>query len=618
MTTELEPPQDISGPPQPSLYQSVIHDAWEVLGVRVPILLCGMLCASLLEGAGLTLLVPLLGRIGIGAEAGDGNPLLDLVGPFLDAMGVPFEVGPLMVVMVVVLILQVTLTFVVKCYEVRCTTEYTTHWRKRLFSAVINADWTFLMRTKSDAQVNQIVNETSRVSAALALLLQMFNSLFFVLVYAAIAFVAAWQVVAFLLIFGVSIYLLTRPLSRRGRIVGEHVTEVSQALYHRTQEFVYGAKLVKATATEDAATGLMSKAVEAYRRTYNEAGILPALIQLIYMASGYVVLGTGVWLAVSVLSYDPIAVVVAIYVFLRLYVQLTNFQQLRQGFILSASALPPLRHEYEEACRQAEHPGQGIDPNAGSAAAIDVTGLTVAYEGLNALRDVSVRLPGGEVLGLTGPSGAGKSTFVDAIVGLVSPVSGAVKIDGTPMSEIDPRAWRRHIGYVAQDTLLLNGTVAENISWGQPVASRADIEAAAALANADEFIGRMPNGYDSQIGGRSIRMSGGQRQRIGLARALIGKKRLVILDEATSALDSESEAQILRAVKNLRGKVTVIIVAHRLSTLRLADRIAVMKKGRIVEYGSFDELIGRDGDFGRLWALQSATQEKLLPEAAGA
>ena len=577
-----------------------------------------MLCASLLEGIGLALLMPLLGRIGLGAGADGGNPILSLVDPMLEAAGVTLEVGPLMTIVVVVLLLQVSVTFAVKCFEAQCTTEYTANWRNKLFFAVINADWTFLMRTKSEAQVNQIVNETSRVSAAFGLLLQMANSLFFVLVYAAIALVATWEVVAFLLAFGLTIFLVTRPLSHRGRTVGERVTEVSQALFHRAQEFLYGAKLVKATATESAATKLFAESVESYRRTYFEAGVLPALVQLIYMGSGYIVLGVGVWFTIARLTVDPMAVIVAIYVFLRLYVQLTNFQQLRQGFLLSVSALPPLRREYDDACRQAERPGRGIEPGGPLPAAIDIVDLTVTYEGSPALRGVSLQLQAGKILGITGASGAGKSTLVDAIVGLVEPVKGSVVIDGTQMPEIDPRAWRHRIGYVAQETLLLNGTVAENIAWGQPGASQTDIESAARLANADEFIRGMKKGYGTNIGGRSVRISGGQRQRIGLARALLGRKRLVILDEATSALDSESEAQVMQAVENLRGRVTVVIVAHRLSTLRLADRIAVLDFGEVVELGGFDELCAKNGAFGRLWALQSRSPDASVAEGKSA
>ncbi|TFH48535.1 MAG: ABC transporter ATP-binding protein, partial [Lysobacterales bacterium] len=243
------------------LYGSVLSDAYGTLGASVPVLLICMLCASLLEGMGLTLLVPLLGRIGIGDGTADSNPILQFVDPILEAASVPYEVGPLMVIVVFVLLLQVAMTFAVACFLVRCTTRYTAHWRDKLFGAVTHADWTFLMRTKAETQVNQIVNESSRVSAAFSLLLQMFNSLFFVLVYAVIAFIASWQVVAMLLAFGLAIYLITRPLSRRGRRVGERVTEVSQALIHRAQEFLSGAKLIKATATEAAAMGLFSDAV---------------------------------------------------------------------------------------------------------------------------------------------------------------------------------------------------------------------------------------------------------------------------------------------------------------------------------------------------------------------
>lgn len=594
-----------------SPYFEVLSDAKNALGGAVPLLLASLLTASLLEGTGLMLLMPLLARIGIGDAAAGENPILKLVDPVLETLHVPFEIGPLMAIVVFVLLLQVLVTFAAKCFVARCTTRYTAYWRDRLFAAVIGADWTFLMRTKAEAQVNQIVGESSRVSAAFNLLLQMLNSLFFVIVYAAIALMATWQVVTLLLAFGLGVYLLTRPIARRGRRVGEQVTEVSQALMQRTQQFLLSAKLVKATATEDAATDLFSGSVEDYRKVYLEAGILPALIQLIYMASGYIVIGLGVWFALTQLTVDAVSVVVAIYVFLRLYVQLTNFQQLRQGFLLAAPALPPLKREYEEALQQAEQPGTGIDLGSDGAAAVAVSHLDVAYEGARALHDISLELPAGEILGLTGGSGAGKSTLVDAVVGLVPPAAGTVAIDGTPIRDLDPRAWRRQIGYVAQETLLLNGTIAENIAWGQPHANRADVEAAARLANADEFITRMPDGYDTVIGGRSVRMSGGQRQRIGLARALLGRKRLVILDEATSALDSESEAQILAAVENLRGRVTLIMVAHRLSTLRMANHIAVLDRGDLVEVGRFDELINQNGTFGRLWAMQSTSPERL-------
>jgi ABC-type multidrug transport system fused ATPase/permease subunit len=208
------------------------------------------------------------------------------------------------------------------------------------------------------------------------------------------------------------------------------------------------------------------------------------------------------------------------------------------------------------------------------------------------------------MIGVTGPSGAGKSTLVDVMVGLVRVEEGDVSIDGLGLVEVSLEDWRRSIGYVGQETLLFNGTVADNLTWGREV-ERSMVEEAARIANAHEFIMDLAHGYDTEIGDRGTRLSGGQRQRLGLARALVEEKRLLILDEATSALDAESEHEIHKALERLRGKVTILMVAHRLATLSLADKIMLLDKGRIVESGSWRELSQKKGMFERLRQLQS-------------
>ncbi len=211
----------------------------------------------------------------------------------------------------------------------------------------------------------------------------------------------------------------------------------------------------------------------------------------------------------------------------------------------------------------------------------------------------------GRILGITGPSGAGKSTLVDAVVGLIRPTAGVIRIDGQSLDSLDIPSWRRSIGYVGQDTLLMRGSVARNIAWGFEGIGADAICEAARLAHAVDFIAALPQGYDTVIGDRGVRLSGGQRQRLGLARALLAQRRLLVLDEATSALDSESEARVLDAVASLRDRVTVIMVAHRLSTLRLADTILVLDGGHLVEAGGFGDLVAGGGHFARLWQLQS-------------
>lgn len=587
------------------MFQAVMQDARRRLGYRVTLLILLMSLASLLEGIGLTMLLPLLARFGLGSD-GEGNILSKAVDELFKALSMPTDLGPLLALIVSILVLQVTASFAKSWFTTLCTNRYTADWRRRLFNAVMAADWPYLLRTDASRQANIIVSETSRLSAAFGLALQLINAVLFIVVYAAISLAAAWQMVAFLAVFGLGVYLVTRPLTRRSRTVGEDVTTVSERLMHHAHEFLINAKLIKATATEGTAESVMQEAIEDYRHTYVLAGVIPALVMLIYMGLGYAILGIGVWVALTYATINAASIIVSIYVFLRLYMQLSTFQQLRQSFALSAPALLSTRREFENATAAEEHRGNGTVLSARTPAAIAISHLSVAYDGDVALNDVSAEIPAGSVIGLTGASGAGKSTFVDAIVGLVAPVGGTARIDGVPVPTLDLRKWRRQIGYVAQETFLLQGTVAENIAWGTRDVAIEDVRKAAGLANAHEFIERMPQGYDTIIGGRSIRMSGGQRQRIGLARALCGNKRLIILDEATSALDSESEQQVLRAIESLRGSVTVVMIAHRLSTLRMANHVMVFESGRIVENGSFDDLIRRKGTFSRLWELQSS------------
>ena len=218
-------------------------------------------------------------------------------------------------------------------------------------------------------------------------------------------------------------------------------------------------------------------------------------------------------------------------------------------------------------------------------------GVSVSYGGREVLTFSYLDIPANITMGIIGPSGAGKSTFVDILLGLVSPKKGSVKFDGIPIGEINLRQWRSSVGYVAQDTVLFSGTVRDVILQGRDICDE-DLFVAAKMSRAHEFILRLPYAYDTEIGQSGVQLSGGERQRLSLARALAGKPVMVILDEPTSALDSISEHEIVTALKELRGKITVIIVSHRATTLRDADKIVVIDRGQIVSVGNWDELGG--------------------------
>jgi ATP-binding cassette, subfamily B, bacterial MsbA len=210
----------------------------------------------------------------------------------------------------------------------------------------------------------------------------------------------------------------------------------------------------------------------------------------------------------------------------------------------------------------------------------------------------------GEVVALVGPSGAGKSTLVTLISRFHDPVEGRITLDGIDLRDLDPRALRSQVGVVPQETLLFSGSIADNVRYGRPEASDAEVEAAAAAANADGFVRAFPDGYATVVGERGVKLSGGQRQRIAIARALLKDPRILVLDEATSSLDSESEALVQAALDHLMRGRTTFVIAHRLSTVLNADRIVVIDRGRIVQAGRHAELLARGGLYADLYERQ--------------
>ncbi len=228
-----------------------------------------------------------------------------------------------------------------------------------------------------------------------------------------------------------------------------------------------------------------------------------------------------------------------------------------------------------------------------------------AYAETPTLTDISFDIPAGQTVALVGGTGSGKSTLLKLLLRFHDSSAGRILLDGEDVAAIDPIALRRRIGYVAQEPFLTDGSVADNIAYGERAPDRTRIDAAARAAEAHDFIVALPNGYDSAVGERGANLSGGQRQRVALARALYRDPAILILDEATSAVDNETEAAIQRSLARVSKGRTTIVVAHRLSTVRHADRIHVIEHGRLLESGSHDELVAANGTYAALWRLQT-------------
>jgi ATP-binding cassette subfamily B protein len=225
-----------------------------------------------------------------------------------------------------------------------------------------------------------------------------------------------------------------------------------------------------------------------------------------------------------------------------------------------------------------------------------------------ALDDFTLQVAAGENVALVGPSGAGKTTVFQLLLRFYDPQAGAVRIDGVDVRDADPRAVRARLAVVPQDPVIFATSVLENVRYGRLDAGEAEVRAACEAAYAAEFIAQLPQGYASNLGERGVRLSGGQRQRLAIARAILADRPILLLDEATSALDAESERVVQLALERLMAGRTVLIIAHRLATVRHADRIAVMERGRIVAVGTHDELLADSPLYARLAALQFAAE----------
>jgi ABC-type multidrug transport system fused ATPase/permease subunit len=279
-------------------------------------------------------------------------------------------------------------------------------------------------------------------------------------------------------------------------------------------------------------------------------------------------------------------------------VRISNSNQALQG------GLPALQLVLDALALPAVPPDPvAVDPTTVFRQDLQLRGVSFRYPeaDIDALVDVDLTLVPGDTVALVGPSGAGKSTLIDVLIGLHPPTRGELLVDGRPLADLR-NAWQRGIGLVPQDIFLLDATIAENLAFGARLEDidRPRLDEAVEMAQLGDLVAELPDGLRTVVGERGVRLSGGQRQRLGIARALYGRPRLLVLDEATSALDSVTEAKITGTLRALRGRLTIITIAHRLSTVRDADRLVLMDEGRIIDEGPFEQLRDRNASFRRL------------------
>lgn len=588
---------------------AILRDAYAKSGSSLLVLLVLLLAVGLCDGTSMALLYPVLALVGMGPTVPGRSTVNATFNWLFGQFGLQPTIESASLILIAAVLIQGVLYTGQNWLFYDIQKKYVAAWQKTLFSDFVAADWLYCMSQKIGEMLNLISTEVPRLGAALFCIMQFIVTAIILCVYFAISLFLSWKLTLYLLGAGFVLIVLTRPIRSATRRLGEAYEPIAADLSSGLNEMLSGVKYIKASAGAARANSVVAGQIDRYCHNLIWAAFLPTTVRSIFEFGGIlVILGVLIYGA-RVEQVSPAQLLVLIALVARLLPRLMQLQLLHNTFNLSAPAYPVLGLAHREFTEHREARRSGTVTELDQVLPADIHGesLTMCYGDKKVLDNIAFGLPAGHVVGFVGPSGAGKSTLVDIIIGLIEPTGGRITVGNVPLTDLDLIAWRKKIGYVSQDTFLFHDTIANNIRWSTPGASIDAVKAAARAAGIDTFVSALSRGYDTTVGDRGAKLSGGQRQRISIARALVRAPTLLILDEATSSLDSLSEQEIMAVINELRGKMTIVIIAHRLATVRNADTIYVLDDGRIVEHGSWLSLNRDKTLFHRLIQAQSVS-----------
>jgi subfamily B ATP-binding cassette protein MsbA len=486
--------------------------------------------------------------------------------------------------------------------------------RQDLYSHLLAQSATFFERHRTNYLVSRLVSSAAAIETAIVSTVRdMLRESFTLIAFLAASFYYSWRLTLGSLVIAPIIGVLTAKFGRALRNLARESLEGSKELTDTAQEALANQGIVKAYRAEkrEAArfAAVAKRIVRANLRSASIAGASPPTIELIGILFVVLLLFVGQNEIISGRMNTAQFITFLFFLF-------SSYDPMRK--------LSRLQNSMEQALAAAQHVWEVMDehaeiiekPAAGALAPlqreIELRNVSFGYanETRAVLTDISLMIKAGTMVALVGESGGGKSTLTKLLPRFHDPTSGAVLWDGVDLKDATLESLRNQIALVTQETVLFNDTVRHNIAYGKPDATDREIEEAALIAFAHDFIREMPDGYDTIVGERGMFLSGGQRQRLAIARAILVNAPVLILDEATSALDAESERLVQQAIANLVRDRTTIVIAHRLSTVRRADVIVVMEAGRVIEMGTHTELLSKEGQYRKLYELQFADEEE--------
>jgi ATP-binding cassette subfamily C protein len=576
------------------------------LGWRLATAMGLAMAVACVEGTGVLLLIPLLGSIGL---APSDNVTSGLALNIERAFAVVGLTPNLYTVLGAFLVVSGAHALLYRAHLVAGPSleqEFNLALRRRITAAVMRADWSFLTRNRMADLVHATTHEVDQASGVAYHLFSLFSGAIVSAVYVTIAFRLSPLLTVAVSIAGLGVLWMLRHGARRGTELGETHREATERQFEMVSESFNGLKVTRTLGAETRNLEALDRLARLRADSYLDLLRLFGWSRVRLDMSSALLVSVLLIVAVQGMGLSGTGLVMLIVIFSRVMPRVLTLQSAVQ---IVTSNLP----SYIRVAALIEDLEQHADTRTQEGPALQVTGdvhfdsVSYAYTpgGRLALNQVSLALPAGRITAIVGRSGAGKSTLADLIIGLLRPLGGTISIDGRELAPHEIARWRWKVGYVPQDGFLFHATVRENLRWAKPDATDAEMWRALEQAAAAGFLRSRPEGLDTIVGDRGIRLSGGERQRLALARALLTNPDVLVLDEATSMLDTVNEDAIIEAVRRLRGRVTVLIITHRLSAIRHADVIHVLEAGRIIESGSWAELIARGGAFANLLRSQA-------------
>lgn len=539
--------------------------------------------AGLAEGVGLSVLLPLLNMAmegqGQAAPASD-NEFSQSVRGALDVLGITPTLGNMLLVVVFAIGGKSLLLLFAKRQVGYTAARLATDLRLELLRAIMRSRWEYFLGQPVGKLTNSLATEAARASESFVNGATALTFLAQAVVYGAVAIAVSWRATLTGIVAGAVIIGLSHSLVRITKKAGRKQTSVLLSLMATMTDTLGSVKPLKGMGREHLADAVLSMETTRLNRALERQALGSALLESTQEFLFALVIAGGIYVALAEFAMPFATVMVLVVVVGQMVALLGKVQKQYQKMTLSESAYWSMKRTIAEAQAEEEELRGGEPPVL--ATRLCMEGVCFAYNERRVLDDLSLEIPAGQLVTLIGPSGAGKTTVVDLLIGLIRPDTGRITLDGAPLDSMDIKQWRRSIGYVPQETLLLHESIAHNVSLGDRELSQADIEHALRAAGAWDFVSALPEGLHSNVGERGGRLSGGQRQRIVIARALVRCPQLLILDEATSALDAESAEAVRQTLERLRGSLTILTITHESSLVDIADRVYRLESGRAV------------------------------------